>query len=114
MSGEVFDLRFFALGSDDHYATFRRRRSAELVYEPLDALIVGGEAAAYRRIIFVRPDGKIKAPPNSYLDGASMCELNLAGRLNRLRSNSLYRPSKKNGSGFSIVSDIYLVNRLSI
>ena len=38
-AGAVIDLRLFARRGLDHHASFRSRRSAQLAYEPLDALI---------------------------------------------------------------------------
>ena len=37
-TGAVIDLRFFARRGHDHHASFRRRRSAQLAYEALDAV----------------------------------------------------------------------------
>ena len=45
-AGAVIDLGLFAGRGLDHDAGFRRRRTAELVDEALDALITAGEALA--------------------------------------------------------------------
>jgi hypothetical protein len=55
----VIDLRFFAGRRLDHHPSFRRRRSAELVYEPLDAGVSSGEPVAVHQVL---PDRHGVAP----------------------------------------------------
>ena len=59
-AGAVIDLRFFAGRGLDHHAGFRRRRSAQLADEALDALIAAGEAVVVHQVL---PDGHGVAAP---------------------------------------------------
>ena len=50
-AGAVVDLSFFAGRGFDHHAGFRRRRSAQLAHEALDALIAAGETVAVHQVL---------------------------------------------------------------
>jgi len=50
-AGAVIDLCFFARRGLDHGACFRRRRSAQLAYKPLDTLVTDSETVAVDQIL---------------------------------------------------------------